>query len=148
MLAEVNVAGQLAADENVEAVADDFRLDRAGVSERLVHLRRAQVDEQTERGAQTEQRLLRTLFTWNLVPLRAADRAEQHGIRVLADLDGLLGQRNAVLVDGAAACEDFLKIELVAELFADLVEHEHRFGYDFRADTVALDNSNIVIHGI
>ena len=148
MLAEVNVAGQLAADENVEAVADDFRLDRAGISERLVHLRRAQVDEQAQCGAQTEQRLLRTLFTRNLVPLRAADRAEQHGIRVLADLDGLIGQRDAVLVDRAAACEDLLEIELVAELLADLIEHEHSLGYDLRADAVTLDNSNIVFHGI
>ena len=53
-----------------------------------------------------------------------------------------------VAAAGMTACEDFLKVELMAELFADLVEHEHRFGYDFRADTVALDNSNIVIHGI
>ena len=148
VLAEVNVAGQLAADENVETVTDDLRLDRAGIRQRLVHLRRAQVDKQAERGAQAEQRLLRTLFTRNLVPLRAADRAEQHGICLLADLDGLLGQRDAVLVDRAAARKDFLKIELVAELLADLIEHEHSLGDDLRADAVALYYCDIIIHGI
>ena len=39
-------------------------------------------------------------------------------------------------------------MKLVAELFADLIEHEHSLGYDLRADAVALDNSNIVFHGI
>ena len=113
-----------------------------------MHLRRAQIDEQTQCGAQTEQRLLRALCARNIVPLRAAYRAEQHGIRILADLDGFIGQRDAVLVDRAAACEDFLKMKLVAELFTDLIEHEHSLGYDLRADAVTLDNSNIVFHGI
>ena len=148
VLAEVDIAGQFAADENVETVTDDLRLDRAGIRQRLVHLRRAQVDKQAERGAQAEQRLLRTLFTRNLVPLRAADRAEQHGICLLADLDGLLGQRDAVLVDRAAARKDFLKIELVAELLADLIEHEHSLGDDLRTDAVALYYCDIIIHGI
>ena len=148
MLAEVNVAGQLTANENVEAVTNNLRLDRARIRKRLVHLRRAQVDEQTQCGAQTEQCLLRTLGTRHIVPLRAADCTEQNGIRVLADLDGLIGQRDAVLVDRAAAREDFLKTKLVAELLADLIEHEHSLGYDLRADAVTLDNSNIVFHGI
>ena len=148
VLAEVNIAGQLAANENVEAVTNNLRLDRARIRKCLVHLRRAQVDEQTQCGAQTEQRLLRTLGTRHIVPLRAAYRAEQHGIRILADLDGFIGQRDAVLVDRAAACEDFLKMKLVAELFTDLIEHEHSLGYDLRADAVTLDNSNIVFHGI
>ena len=148
VLAEVNVAGQLTANENVEAVTNNLRLDRARIRECLVHLRRAQVDEQAQCGAQTEQRLLRTLCTRHIVPLRAADCTEQHGIRVLADLDGLIGQRDAVLVDRTAAREDFLKIKLMAELLADLIEHEHSLGYDFRADAVTLDNSNIVFHGI
>mgnify|MGYP005878465715 CR=1 FL=1 len=53
-----------------------------------------------------------------------------------------------VAAAGMTACEDFLKTKLVAELFADLIEHEHSLGYDLRADAIALDNSNIVIHGI
>ena len=113
-----------------------------------MHLRRAQVDEQTQCGAQTEQRLFRTLCARHIVPLRAADCTEQNGIRVLADLDGLIGQRDAILVDRAAACEDLLETKLVAELLADLIEHEHSLGYDLRADAVTLDNSNIVFHGI
>ena len=148
VLAEVNVAGQLTANENVEAVTNNLRLDRARIRKCLVHLRRAQVDEQAQCGAQTEQRLLRTLGTRHIVPLRAADCTEQNGIRVLADLDGLIGQRDAVLVDRAATREDLLKTKLVAELLADLIEHEHSLGYDFRTDAIALDNSNIVFHGI
>ena len=91
VLAEVNVAGQLAANEDIEAVANNLGLDRARIRECLVHLRRTQVDEQAQCGAQTEQRLLRTLSTRHIVPLRAADCTEQHGIRILADLDGLIG---------------------------------------------------------
>ena len=148
MLAEVNVTGQFAADEDIEAVTDDLRLDRAGIRQRLVHLRRTQVDEQAQCGAQTEQRLLRTLSTRHIVPLGAAYRAEQHGIRILADLDGLIGQRDAVLVDRAATRKDLLKIEAVAELLADLIEYEHGLGYDLRADAVALYHCDIIIHGI
>ena len=126
MLAEVDIAGQFAADKDVEAVTDDLRLDRAGIRQRLVHLRRAQVDKQAQRGAQAEQRLLRTLFTRNLVPLRTADRAEQHRICILTDLE----------------------IEAVAELFADLIEHEHSLGDDLRTDAVAFYYCDIIIHEI
>ena len=145
MLAEVNVTGQFAADENVEAVADNLGLDRARVSKRLVHLRRAQVDKQAERSAQAEQRLLRTLGARHIVPLGAAYRAEQHRIRILADLDGLIGQRDAILVDRAAACEDLLEIELVAELLTDLIEHEHSLGDNLRTDAVPLQQCNFIL---
>ena len=146
MLAEVYVTGQLAADQNVKAVPDDLGLDRAGVGQRLVHLRRAQIDEQAERRTQAEQRLFRTLFARHLVPLGTADRTKQHGIRVFADFDGLIGQRDAVCVDRAAARKHLLIMEGVAELLADFIEHLHGLGHDLRADAVALDDCDIVFH--
>ena len=146
MLAEVHVAGQLTADQDVKAVPNDLGLDRAGVGQRLVHLRRAQVDEQAERRAQAEQRFFRAFFARHLVPLWAADCAEQHGIRAFADLDGLLGQRDAVCVDRAAAREHLLIMEGVAELLTDFIQHLHGLGHDLRADAVALDDCDMIFH--
>ena len=147
VVAKVDVTGQLTANNHVEAVANDFLLDRAGISQRLVHHRWANICEQTERCAQTEQCLLRTLCRRHIVPLGAADGAEQNRVCIFADFDCLIGQRNAICVDGAAAGQNFLEFKGVTKLFADLFQNQHSLGNDFRTDTVTLDDCNIVIHG-
>ena len=53
-----------------------------------------------------------------------------------------------VAAAGMTACEDFLKMKLVAELFANLIEHEHSLGDDLRTDAVASDHCNIFNHSV
>ena len=43
VFAKVDVAGQFAADDNIKSIADDFRLDRAGIGERLLHHSRPEI---------------------------------------------------------------------------------------------------------
>ena len=87
-LAEVEAAGELAEDQAVDAL-EQLGLERRGVDERRLDGDRAQVGEQPEAAAQREQRLLRPDRGVGVVPLRPADRAEQHGVGVAARLDVL-----------------------------------------------------------
>ena len=78
-LAEIDAAGQLAHDQDVEAL-DELALQRGGVGERRIADGRAQVGEQAEILAQPQQAGLGAHVVGDLVPLRAADGAEQHGV--------------------------------------------------------------------
>jgi hypothetical protein len=78
-LAEVDVAGQFAHDQDVQP-GHDLRLEGRGVGQFRIQDRRAQVGEQAELLADAQQAALRPLLARVVVPLRAADGAEQHGI--------------------------------------------------------------------
>jgi hypothetical protein len=75
-LAEVDVAGQLADDQDVQA-GNDLRLQCRGIGQFRVENGRAQVGEQVQILADAEQAALRAFFTRQAVPLRATDRTEQ-----------------------------------------------------------------------
>ena len=77
--AEVEAAGELADDQAVHAL-EQLGLERRGRDELRVDGDRAQVREQAEAAAQGEQRLLRADRRVRVVPLRPADRAQQHGV--------------------------------------------------------------------
>ena len=80
LLAEVDAAGELAHDQQVGAL-DALASQRRGVVERRQRLDGAQVRVQPEPLAQPEQPLLGTrLVGVGGVPLRAADRREQHRV--------------------------------------------------------------------
>ena len=99
LVAEVDAAGELAHDEQVGAL-DDLAAQRAGVVERRQRADRAQVGVQAEALAQAEQALLGARRVGvGRVPLRAADRGEQHGVGAAAGGERLVGQRGAVGVD-------------------------------------------------
>src|SRR5262249_9525358 len=88
-LTEIDVAGQLAHDEDVQP-RDHFGPERRGGSELRKDLRRTQVREQAERLAQSEDRLLRTLRARQLVVLRVADRAEKQRVCRLGERERFL----------------------------------------------------------
>ena len=69
-LAEVDVPGELAHDEDVEP-GDHLRLERRRGGELGMHARRAQVGEEAERLAQPKDRLLGTLGALELVVARS-----------------------------------------------------------------------------
>jgi len=101
-LAEVQPAGQLAHEEHIypgellwaqRRCGDQIRVDRHG----------PQVSKDAHAFAQGEQPLLGAHLGRWVVPFWPADRAEQHGVRLLAGGQGFIGQRRAVGVDRAAA---------------------------------------------
>ena len=74
-LAEIDVARQLAHDEDVEP-RHHFRLERRRRGELRMHLRRAQVGEQAQLLAQAKDRLFGPLRALELVVARVANGAE------------------------------------------------------------------------
>ena len=84
VLAEVHAADELAHDDEVDAAFRDVGAQRAGGGELGEHLRRAHVRVEAHALAQLEQTALGTVGGGLIVPLRAADRTEQHAVRVAA----------------------------------------------------------------
>ena len=131
-VAEVDAAGQLADDEQVGA-RDPLLAQRAGADERRARPHRAQVRVEAEALAEAEQALLgpRRVGVGG-VPLRSADRAEQHGVGPAARLEHLVGERVAVGVDRGAADQLLVELEI-----AERLEHPPRGGDDLGPDPVA-----------
>ena len=147
LLAEVHIAHELAAYNQVKAIAQSLGLQRACVGQRRPQLGGAQVREQVQLFANAQKAALGTIGgRLNVVPFRAANSAQQHRIGRLACVDGFLRQGHAELVDGRAANETLVVVEVVAELLANLVERLQRLIDDFGANSVALQNANIEIH--
>ena len=102
-VAEVDPAGQLAHHEQVGA-GDPLLPQRAGGDQRRARADRPQVGEQPQPLAKAEQALLGARrIGIGRVPLRSADGAEQHRVRVPAGLEHLVGERDPVGVDRGPA---------------------------------------------
>ncbi len=114
-LAEIDAAGELAHDEDVEAL-DHFLLQRGGCGERRVADGWAQIGEQLEVLAQAEQARLGTRLVRHRIPFRPADRAEQN--RVGGERLGHVRFRDrlAMRVIGAAADQALFGLEAAVEL--------------------------------
>ena len=103
-LAEVDSAGELPYDDHVEAVLGDVGAERGEGAEAVINPCGAEVAEQLEVAAQRQERAaLGPLVGGKLVPLRAADRAEEDRVRLLAGPEGILGKRRSGEIDGCAA---------------------------------------------
>ena len=108
-LAEINVAGQFADDQDIEA-RHHFRLQSGGARQFRVQNRRTQVGEQAQVLAQAQNRLFGTELALQVVVLVVADGAEQHRI-------GRLGQgqrafRQRVAVGGIAGAANGRRFQL------------------------------------
>ena len=79
-VAEVNAAGQLAYNENVQPVADDLLLNGRSTLQRGKDLGRAQIGKQAQVLTNGQQTLFRSIVARLVVPLRAAHSAQQHRI--------------------------------------------------------------------
>ena len=131
-VAEVDAAGQLADDEQVGA-GDPVLAQRAGADQRRARPHRAQVGVEAHPLAQAEQALLGARRVGvGRVPFRAADGAEQDGVGAAAGLEHLVGERDAVGVDRAAAHQPLVELELAQRL-----EQPPRGGDDLGPDPVA-----------
>ena len=107
-LAEIDAAGELAHDQDVEAF-DHLLLQRRGGGERRIADRRPQIGEQLQVLAQPQQAGLGTDLVGHLVPFRPADGAEQHRVGGHRLCHVGFGDRLAMRVVGAAADQPFVE---------------------------------------
>src|SRR5690606_31151586 len=98
-----------------------------------------------ERLADAEQTLLRPHLRVRVVPLRATDGTEQHGIGRPRGLDILLTQGSAVLVDGATAEQAIVEIEGIAALIRDGLQHATRLTHHVRPDAVSGEHDDGIL---
>ena len=146
-LTKVNPAGELAHDHDVEPGCARFPPERAGARQRGIEPRRAQIGIHAERRPDAQQRLLRPQMAGQPVPLRPADRAEQHRIAFQTPGHRFLRQRLAARVDRRAADPVGGKSEMQAVTRACLLEHANRALDDLRPDAVSLEQGNSIFHG-
>src|SRR5581483_6450546 len=137
-LAEIDVARQLAQDQDVET-RDDLGPERRGFGQLGIDDRRPQVREQPELLAQAQQRLLGTLRALERVPARAADRSEQDRVGRFRERERRFGQRVAARFVARPADGRFLEVEPQTELPQDL----QRLGDDLRPDAVAREDGDL-----
>jgi len=136
-LAKVNVAGEFANDQDVQA-SHQFGLEAGGVGQLLVANGGAEVGKQAHVLAQPQNGLLRTQGTVQGVVFPVAHGAEQHRIRGHGQLQGGLGQRVAMRVKGGTTHQGGLHLEGQVQN----LEHLDGFRHDFGADAIAGKNCN------
>ena len=144
-LAEIDAAGQLAQDQDVEPL-DQLALQRRGVGERRIADGGAEIGEDAELLAQPQQRRLRALLVGHLVPFRPADRAEDHRIGGERLRHRRLGDRHAMRVVGGAADQILLDLEGAEPGLVHEGDDRLHLGHDLRADAVAGKKEDAVRH--
>ena len=82
-----------------------------------------------------------------MVPLGAADGAEENRFGSIAGGDRRFRKGRARRINGGAAHKGFRAFERKAEAGAGSVEHLERFAHDFGSDAVAGENCNAVVAG-
>ena len=134
-LTEVNAAGAFTHDHDVQA-ANHIRLQRGGIHQRVQHNGRAQIGEQIQFLAQAQNGDFRAHVEAQLVPLRAADGAEQDGVRFLRLGHHAVGDRGAARVDGGTADDVLGHVEGDHAAAVHPVDHAADFAHHFGADAV------------
>ena len=141
--AEINAAGQFTDDHQVEAF-DTVSLQAGGVDERGKAESGAQVCKYVEALAQSEEARFRALVPGGARPFRAADGAEQDGVRFAGTGEGLVRKRDAMRIKARAADEAGLDDDIGHEEFGDPA----RLGDDFRTDAVTRQEEECLFHGV
>jgi hypothetical protein len=134
------------ADEDEIYATQPLRPERGGRFEATEELDGANVRKELQRLAHPEQPLLRANLRGRVVPLRAADRAEQDGVRAAARDDRVVRERHTGLIDGDAPDQVRRVGERVTGLACDRLEHLAGGVYDFGADSVAREKCDLCFH--
>jgi len=140
---EVGAGDEFANEEHVGAL-DDFGLQRRQMNQGRLHARWAQVGEGSERSAQAQNRLLWSDRRPGIVPLRSADRAEQHRVAAFGHRDGLFSNSNSILINRRPADQVLSEPKLVRLARLDSPQHSDGFGPNLRPNTVTRQDSNTV----
>jgi hypothetical protein len=142
-LAEIDAAGQLAQNHDVEAL-DQLALEARGVGERRIGHSRPQIGVERELLAQPQQPRLGPRIVGHLVPLRTAHRAEDHRVGGGRLRHGGVGDGDLVRVVGGAAHQPFLDVEPGDALLFQETDQPFHLGHDFRTDAVAGEQEELV----
>jgi len=142
-LPEVEPTRQLA-DHHEIGTLDHLSLERRGVDEHREALGRAEVRVEVELLADRQETPLGPLLVGHVVPLGAADGAEEDRVRATAELERAGGQRRARRVDRGAAHEAALELELGARALGHALEHANGLGRHFLADAVSRQNRDSI----
>ena len=137
-LAKVNIAGQLADDENVQT-RHQFRLQAGRSGEFWITNRRAKVGKQTQAFAQTQNRLFRPQTPLQGVVFPVTDCAKQHRVRPLRHIQSAFGQRMAMGCISCAANQRGFGFKRQIQRIQDF----DSLGHNFRADAVAGKDCNV-----
>ena len=136
-LAKVDVAGQFADHDEIQALLGRGRLEQAGAGKFGQEQGRTQVGKEPEFLADAQDALFGTLVRGKSVPLGAAHGAQEDGIAGLAGINGFPGQGGAGGVIGGAADEGFGKDKLGSGTPGNGFQSLAALGYDFSAYAVA-----------
>ena len=131
-LAKVNVACELADDQNVQA-RHQLGLQARSIGELLVANGRAEVGKEAHVFAQAQNSLLWAQWAVQRVVFPVAHRAKQHGVRVHGELERGRWQRVAVGLKSCAAHKGGFQRQVQAQNLQDL----DGLGHDFGANAVA-----------
>ena len=141
-LAKVDARGELPHHQDIKAIAHNIGTERTGRSQRPKDLGRAEVAEQIKMLAQRQQRrTLRLLIGRQAFPLGAAHRTKQDRIRACANVQGLLGQGLAMVVNGNAAHVSTAIFQGKSKALLRHIQNLDGLGHDLGADTVSGQNS-------
>ena len=121
---------------DVEA-ANDIRLQRREIGQRVKTLRRTQVGEQVHFLAQAQQATLGLQAEIQIVILRAADSSQKDGIHLLRLFHRGVGQRHTVFVIGSTPDKILADIKGQITIGTEPINHLADFGHNFGADAVA-----------
>src|ERR1700722_11264773 len=113
-----------------------------------MHSHGSHIREHVELTAQFEQPRLATMLTAQVVPRRAADRTEQHSVRIATGIERLVGQRGAVLVDGAPTDDVDIDADLRVSSRAHAGKDAERGVDHLGADPVARQHDDIRCHAV
>ena len=135
-LAKIDATCQLAHDHNVEAF-DNLALERGIIRQSRIADRRAQIGEETQILAQTQQARFRAHIVRHAVPFRTADCAKNDRVAFHRELHVAFADGLAMRIIGRTAHEARLALERGDPLLAKPIGHFDHFGHDFRANAVA-----------
>jgi hypothetical protein len=141
--AEINAAGELAQDNDIEAL-DGLALQTRSIGQRRINDGGANIGEQPKLFAQAQQPRLRPRLERHLVPFRPAYRAEDHGVAGMGLGHGRFGNGDLVRVIAGATDQVVLGLEIGNAFLGVEAEQPLHLGHDFRADAVAGEQKEIV----
>ena len=119
-IAEVDAADEFADDEDVRA-GDDVRFERRIFSQHFRHLDWTQVDVKSQSLAKAQDSLFGPQFRVDVIPLVAADGAEEDGIGLLSRFNRIFRQRRAAEIIGRTASRFLFKSQANVADFIDFL---------------------------
>ena len=138
-LAKIHAAGQLAHDQQINAVALPLSLERAGVRQLGGEFHRAEIGEETKLLAECEQGgALGAFFFRDIgITIRQAHRAKQDRIALATQCQCVLGQRLAGCIDARPADRCLGDVQLKSKFALGRVQHFQRLAHHFRPNAIA-----------